>query len=436
MNVLQLDRRHIWHPYSQAQTAEPPIEIVRGRGARLIARDGTEYLDLISSWWVNVHGHAHPAIAQAIAEQARTLEQVIFTDFVHEPAARLAGELAARLPGGLSRVFFSDDGSTAVEVALKLVYQYWANRGEAGRVRLLAFDGGYHGDTFGAMAAGAHSGFFGTFQRLLHQVDFLPFPATWDGDQDPETSEARSLEALEAHLSRHSGQTAGLIIEPLLQGASGMRFCRPQFLQRLSQRLSQAGLPLIFDEVLTGFGRLGAMFACLKAGVTPDITCLSKGLTGGFLPLAVTVCTEEIYREFLGASFDRALAHGHSYTANPLGCAAALASLKLFAEEKSLERVAAMEVVHHQRLERLASHPLVCRPRASGSIAALEVAAPDPGYSSSIGGRLKRLFLERRMLIRPLGNVVYLLPPYCIALEDLHRAYDAIEEVLEGEASS
>ncbi|MBF0143722.1 MAG: adenosylmethionine--8-amino-7-oxononanoate transaminase [Magnetococcales bacterium] len=428
--LIALDRRHVWHPYTQEATAPLPVPVVSGRGAWLTGADGRQYLDLIASWWVITHGHAHPRVARAIARQAETLEQVIFAGFTHEPAVTLARELTALLPPGLGRLFFSDNGSTAVEVALKIACQYALNRG-APRTRFLAFEGGYHGDTFGAMAAGRSSGFFRAFESLMFAVDTLPFPATWEGDEAVGRREAESLVILDAHLERHGEHYAALLVEPLIQGAGGMRFCRPEFLAALAERLRSRDILLIFDEVMTGFGRTGAMFACDKAGVVPDLIALSKGLTAGFLPMAVTVCQERIYEAFLGEEFALALAHGHSFTANLLGCAAAVASLELFAEEGTLARVAAIEAIHRERLRGLQGHPLLRRPRVMGAVAALDLAVADGGYSAKVGPELKRFFLERGLLIRPLGNVVYLMPPYCLEAEALHRAWDGVEAALE-----
>lgn len=428
-NVVDLDRAYVWHPFTQEQTAPAPIEIVAAKGSRLIGANGKEFLDLISSWWVTIHGHAHPRIAQAIAEQARTLEQVIFAGFTHAPAARLATELVRRLPAGLERVFFSDDGSTSVEVAMKMALQFWRNQGETRR-RFLAFEGGYHGDTVGAMSAGRSSGFFDAFEAMLFSVDPLPYPATWEGDDQVEEKECAALSALDAYLERHGPETAALIVEPLVQGASGMRMCRPSFLRALRSRLQQAGVLLIFDEVMTGFGRTGELFACQRAKVTPDIICLSKGLTAGFLPLAVTVCRKEIYQVFLGETFHRAFTHGHSFTANPLGCAAALASLQVFDEENTLAKLSLIEAVHRDALARLALNPKVGRLRLTGTIAAMDIMGEQEGYTSAVGSTLKDYFHTQGLLLRPLGNVVYLLPPYCISEPELRRAYEVIEHAV------
>lgn len=431
MTITTLDRRHVWHPFTQAQTAPDPIPIRSAQGIRLYAEDGREFLDLISSWWVNIHGHAHPTVAAAIAKQAHTLEQVIFAGFTHQPAVQLASQLVQHLPDGLTRVFFSDNGSTAVEVALKIALQYWQNRGASQRTRFLAFEGGYHGDTVGAMSAGKGCGFFDTYGSLLFEVGLLPFPATWDGDTEVEAREQAALARLERYLEEYGDSIAGVIVEPLVQGSAGMRMCRPAFLQALAKRLREVGILLIFDEVMTGFGRTGAMFASLKAQVTPDIICLSKGLTAGFLPMSVTVVREEVYAAFLGETFDRALVHGHSFTANPLGCAAALASLQVFEDEQTLTKLPQIEAWHRQGLALLAGHPLVQRTRVMGTIAAFDVVVQDAGYTSAIGAKLKAFFHERGLLLRPLGNVVYLLPPYCVTGAELRQAYTVVVEALE-----
>lgn len=434
-NLIALDRRHVWHPFTQEQTAPPVTPIASASGATLYGYDGQAYLDLISSWWVVTHGHAHPKIAQAIARQATTLEQVLFAGFTHAPAVKLATALAEKLPEGLDRVFFSDNGSTSVEVAMKMARQYWFNQGKE-RHRFLAFEGGYHGDTVGAMSAGHSSGFFTPFRSMLFSVDLMPFPATWEGDTHVEERENAALHTLDTYLKQHPDECAALLAEPLVQGAAGMRICRPLFLQRLATRLKEAGVLLIFDEVMTGFGRTGTLFACEKAQTTPDIICLSKGLTGGFMPMSVTVCREEIYDAFLGQTFDRAFAHGHSFTGSPLGCAASLASLALFEEENTLDRIAAMACIHQQRLTSLAEHPLVQYPRVMGSIAALDIRASDAGYASRTGLFLRAFFLDHGFLLRPLGNTLYLLPPYCITTTELHRAWDHVEMALQQLSSS
>ena len=305
------DRAFVWHPFTQAKTAAEPIEVASAKGAVLTARDGRDYLDMISSWWVTLHGHAEPRIARAIAVQAQSLEHVIFADVTHAGAAELARRIAALLPGDLERVFFSDNGSTAVEVSLKLSLQYWRNLGRPRR-RIVAFEHGYHGDTFGAMSVGATSGFFEPFRDRLMETLFLPFPATFDGDNEADVREEAALEAARRLFEEHGDEIAAVIVEPLVQGAGGMRMCRPSFLTGLATLVREAGALLIFDEVMTGFGRTGAMFACQRAGVVPDMICLAKGLTGGFVPMAMTACRPGVFDAFLGEDFSKAFAHAHS----------------------------------------------------------------------------------------------------------------------------
>ncbi|MEO0034034.1 MAG: hypothetical protein RLZZ501_57 [Pseudomonadota bacterium] len=429
-DLLALDARHVWHPFTQSATAGVPLVAVSGRGATLVTADGRELLDLVSSWWVNLHGHAHPAIVEAVATQAATLEQVIFADFTHRPAAELAARLAGHLPGDLDRVFFSDDGSTAVEVALKMALQYWRNVGQPGRDRFIGFEGGYHGDTVGAMSAGRSSGFFSAWEGLLFPVETVPFPATWDGDDRVAAREAEALAALDRAFAAQPGRVAAVIAEPLIQGAGGMRMCRPAFLAAVAERVRAAGALLILDEVMTGFGRTGPLFACLKAGITPDLVCLSKGITGGFLPMAATVAREPIHQAFLGASLDVAFLHGHSYTANPLGCAAGLASLDLLEGAACTARRAAIEAIHRDRLDDLARRGRVARTRLCGTVAACTVGAGGAGYGAAIGPKIKAAALGRGLLLRPLGDVLYLLPPYCITDAELHRAWDGIDAIL------
>ena len=419
-DIAELDRRHVWHPFTQSATAPAPEVAVSGSGAVIRTAGGEEILDLISSWWVNLHGHAHPLIAQAVARQAAELEQVVFAEFTHAPAAKLAARLAGLLPGELDRVFFSDDGSTAVEAGLKIALQYFGNRGEDRRRRLLAFDGGYHGDTVGAMSLGRSSGYFRAWEGLLFDVGVVPFPATWQDDPEVEVKEAAALAALEAALD---DTVAAVIIEPLVQGAGGMRMCRPVFLQTLVAKCRQAGVLVIFDEVMTGFGRTGAPFACLKAGVEPDIVCLSKGLTGGFLPMGATVVRETIHQAFRGAEISRAFLHGHSYTANPLGCAAGLASLDLLTSAECQARIATIESVHESRLAAMPAG--AARRRQTGTLAAVDIG--EGGYGGTAAAALKAFFRQHRMLVRPLGATLYFMPPYCIASADLHRAWDVLE---------
>lgn len=430
-DLLAIDRRFVWHPFTQHATERDPIVIAGAKGATLYREDGRELLDLVSSWWTCIHGHGHPALVEALAEQAAKLDHVMFAGFTHEPALRLAEALSARLPSGLTRMFFSDDGSTAVEVALKLAYQYWRNHGETGRTTFLAFEGGYHGDTLGAMSMGRASGFFSLFHDLMCEVRTLPFPATWHGDDEIEAREAEAIEALKRALKENGGGIAALIMEPLLQGASGMRICRPGFVRAVTELAREAGVLVIFDEVATGFGRTGTFFACEQTGVAPDIICLAKGLTAGMLPMSLTVTREDIYEAFLGEGFDKALAHGHSFTANPLACAVGLRSLKLFEEENTLGHVRHIGLRHAQVLRTLAEHPKVHTARVLGTVLAFEIAGGAEGYKSSQSQALRDWYLEHGLNIRPLGATIYLMPPYCITDAEMNRAYAGLIDGLE-----
>jgi adenosylmethionine---8-amino-7-oxononanoate aminotransferase len=420
---------NIWYPFAQAKTALTPLKVKSARGIWLELEDGSQIMDCISSWWVNLHGHAHPKIAEAIYHQAQQLEHVIFAGFTHDPAEQLAEALIAKLPVGFSRVFFSDNGSTAVEVALKMAYQYWVNQNQT-RQAFLAFEGSYHGDTVGAMSVGARSLFSDVYRSLLFDVEYLPFPDTYLGDTSIAEREEQILDQLKNKIHHAPEQYIGIIIEPLVQGAGGMRMCRPEFIQKLSKVAKQFNTLLIFDEVMVGFGRTGDWFACANANVTPDIICLSKGLTGGTLPLSVTVCSEQIYEAFYSDDLLKALYHGHSYTANPLGCAAALASIALLAEAEPAFRQ--MEQLHWQHLQLLRDHPKLERLRVTGTIAAMDIISDRPGYLNPISLHIRQEAIAHKLLLRPLGNVLYLLPPYCITADELALAYEGITAILEG----
>ncbi|WP_265021569.1 adenosylmethionine--8-amino-7-oxononanoate transaminase [Wolbachia endosymbiont (group A) of Icerya purchasi] len=422
MNLSKRDRKIIWHPFTQEKVAKLPIAIKKAHGSYLYDENGKAYLDLISSWWVNLHGHAHPKIAQAIYEQSMTLEHVIFAGFTHEPAVTLCEKLKTLLPDKLSRFFFSDNGSTAVEVALKMAYQYWWNQGNRERTTFLSFEGGYHGDTFGAMSVGVKSGFHDAFSNLLFSVLTIPFPETWDEDEEIENKEEHSLKVLEGHLRAGSHKIAALILEPLVQGASGMRMCRPEFVRKVVNLVRRHGILIICDEVMTGFGRTGTYFAFEQTQIIPDFLCISKGLTGGFLPLALTITTEEVYSAFLSEHFTKAFVHGHSYTANPLGCAAAIASLDSLVKHDTMESIKRIHSIHKKELVNLSEAcKNVERARVTGTIAAFDVHDAQT---------LKIKFLEQGLLIRPLGNSVYLLPPYSISTFELEEAYNKIRNIL------
>jgi len=414
-DIRSADERFIWHPYTQHGLNQAPIPVVRAEGAWLYDETGRRIFDAVSSWWVTLHGHAHPRITAAIAEQAATLEQVIFAGFTHEPAARLAAELIARAPVGLERVFFSDDGSTAVEAAVKIALQYHRNRGEDRRL-VAALENAYHGDTFGAMSVSARGLFTEPFTPLLFDVARLADPVEHD-----------VVASLEQLIDSRGRGLAAVIVEPLLLGAGGMRMWRPDALRGLRDVTAANGIPLIADEVLTGFGRTGPLFACEHAGVSPDIMCLSKGLTGGALPLGATLVRAELFESFRSADRTRTLFHGHSYTANPIACAAALASLSLLDDSCAEER-RRIERSHLRAAKRLAGIRGVENVRVLGTVLALEIRADSAGYLNPVGPALHRAALDRGVLLRPLGNTIYVLPPYCSADSDLAEAYDVIAE--------
>ncbi len=414
-------------------TAEPPLKVRSAEGAYLELEDGRKILDCISSWWVNIHGHAHPEIAAAIYRQAQELEQVIFAGFTHEPAEKLAELLIEALPEPLSHMFFSDNGSTAVEVALKLAFQYYQNQKETRR-KFIAFEGGYHGDTVGSMSIGQGSPFWKKFSPLLFSIELIPFPCTYEdngeGGDSIEIKEKLAIAAIKKVIAENKKQVAAICIEPLVQGAAGMRMCRPEFLRNLKEITEENDMLLIFDEVMTGFGRTGDFFAATKSGVCPDMLCLSKGITGGFLPLSVTVTSNLVFDAFLDSHGEKTFYHGHSYTANPLACAAAIKSWQLLNENK--EQFQTMEALHRKLASYyLAGHKSLKQRRFCGTIFACEIESPEGDhYFNSLSAVLKKRFIEKGCLIRPLGNTIYLMPPYCIGEEALSKAYAAISDLL------
>ncbi|MEX0721315.1 MAG: adenosylmethionine--8-amino-7-oxononanoate transaminase [Balneolaceae bacterium] len=420
--------KNLWHPFTILKDSPEPIKVKSGKGAWLTLEDEREVLDCISSWWVNLHGHAHPEIADAIYEQAQKLEHVIFAGFTHDPAEQLAELLTAKLPGNLNRVFYSDNGSTAVEVGMKIAYQYWKNK-EEDRKTFICFEGAYHGDTFGAMSAGERSVFTEVFQDLLFDVEVLPFPETWMDDTERARKEDEVIEKLEQLLDDDPQKYAGILMEPLVQGAGGMRMCSEEFLQKLHWVNRQFDVLLIFDEVMTGFGRTGDYFACKRAQVEPDIICLSKGITGGFMPLAATVCSDEIYEAFNSRDPVKTFWHGHSYTANPLGCAAGISSIKILEREESFK---SFESLHLKEIEKLKSHPKLEKFRVKGTIAAMDIRnEEEDGYLNSAAKMIKEKCLDEGVLLRPLGNVLYLMPPYCTTAVELKSVYQSIVHLID-----
>lgn len=406
----------IWHPFTQHALAPAPLPVAKGEGAWLILNDGRRILDGISSWWVTTHGHNHPRLMAAIREQTGRLDQVIFAGFTHQPAEDLATELLRIAPPGLSHVFYSDSGSTSVEVALKMALGFWRNRGET-RTRIVALEHAYHGDTIGTMAAGARGVFNAAYEPLLFEVARLPFPA------DP----AATLAALE----REAPGAAALIVEPLLLGAGGMLMYGPETLRAMKAICERHGTLFIADEVLTGFGRTGTLFACEQAGVAPDLLCLAKGLTGGALPLAATLATPAIFEAHYSTDRRKTFFHSSSYTANPIACAAARENLLLWREEPVRERIAALGKMQEERLAPFRADPRFANVRRLGTVAALDLKVSDPGYLADAGPRLMAHFLAAGVLLRPLGNTIYVLPPYCITAAELDMIYAAIADCVQ-----
>lgn len=399
----------IWHPYTQMLTAAPPIPIVRAKGAYLYAEDGTAYLDAISSWWVNLHGHAHPHIAKKIAAQASTLEHVMFAGFTHAPAVDLAEKLTHLTR--MDKIFYSDNGSTAIETALKMVLQSWHNQGLK-KKHFLSFKGAHHGETFGAMSVSGKTIFNLPFWDYLFPVKTLDPPQ--EGEEDQFLSDLKK--------EVQTGTIAGFIFEPLILGPGGMQPYSRSALNNALQLCSEHGVPTIADEVMTGFGRIGPLFACDALEHQPDLLCLSKGITGGFLPLGATLCKQKIYESFLSSSPAKAFLHGHSYTANPIGCAAALASLELLLKPECEAQREMIAALHQKFCAQYQSHPALVRCESLGTILILEYKG-NPGYFNPLKERLSSYFLSQKILIRPLGNVVYVMPPYCITEQELDYIY-------------
>jgi adenosylmethionine-8-amino-7-oxononanoate aminotransferase len=406
---------------TQHATAARAIAIDHAQGTYLYTKDGRTVIDAISSWWVITHGHTHPKIVEAIQTQAAKLEQVIFSGFTHDPAEELSHKLIELAGAPLSRVFFSDSGSMAVETALKMVIGYFEHTGQNTAIekrKIIALDGGYHGDTFGAMSAGAPSIYNALYEPYLFDVEHLPFPS--------DESLSKTIRVFEKHLK--NGDVAALIVEPLVQGASGMNIYTPAALKALYDLCQKYDVFFIVDEIMTGFGRTGTMFACDHAGITPDIMCLSKGLTAGFLPMSVTLCTEKIYDAFLHKDRSKMLLQSSSYAGNPIACAAALANIKLWESEDVLGRIVGIERSHQEARQWFDTRPDIENVRVMGSIFAFDVKtdAGDFGYLSNIRDTLYNYYLDHDVLLRPLGNTVYILPPYCIEKHELERIYDTI----------
>ena len=409
----------IWHPFTQHGLGEPIPIVTHAEGAALYTSDGRRVVDAISSWWVTTHGHCNSRIMTAIADQAARLDQIIFAGWSHEPAEAVAAGLRRLMPEDLTRVFFSDSGSTSVEVALKMALGYWLNRGEP-RHRILVLEHGYHGDTIGAMSVGARGAFNRAYEPLLFDVATIPFPAAG--------VEQATLDALEAACR---DRPAAFIVEPLILGAGGMLIYPPRVLAQMRAICAAHAVLFIADEVMTGWGRTGTLLACEQADIVPDILCLSKGLTGGAVPLAVTMATEPIYAAHVSTDRARMFFHSSSYTANPIACAAAAANLEIWFDEPVLDRVAALAERQRTQLDALAALDGVHNARALGTITAVELGEASGTYLSHAAPKLSAVFRECNVLLRPLGNTVYVMPPYCIGDEDLRAIYAAIEQSVE-----
>lgn len=426
MNLIERDKKYVWHPFTQQKNMPSPIAITKAQGSYLFDENGNAYLDAISSWWVNVHGHAHPYIAQKIYEQALQLEHIIFAGFTHEPAVTLAERLLKILPGNFAKIFYSDDGSTSTEVAIKMSIQYWWNiqstvdgqQSTEKRNKLLAFKNSYHGDTFGSMSVSDRSVFTLAFHDVLLDVIFI------------DTPDENNISSIKETIAGNADAIAAFIYEPLVQGAGGMKMYNSVLMDELLMFIKEKNIICIADEVMTGFGRTGKMFASEYMQTMPDIICLSKGLTGGTMALGVTACTEKIYTAFVHDDATKTFFHGHSFTANPIACAAANASLDLFEKNKtikSVEHITEQNIAFAQQIRQLNGIKNV---RVLGSILAFEIEQGEDVYLNSISSIITQKSLDKGVYLRPLGNTVYIMPPYCITDEELNKLYDVILSVL------
>lgn len=412
----------IWHPFTQHGLGEPIPEVVRAEGATVYTDDGRAIIDAISSWWVQTHGHCHPKIVAAIQQQSASLDQVIFAGWTHEPAQQLASGLSEFLPEDLDHIFFSDSGSTAVEVALKMALGFWHNQGHP-RHRILVMDHSYHGDTIGAMSIGARGVFNKAYAPLLFDVGSIPFPE--------QGAEQTTLDALTAFCTDEDNPPAALIIEPLILGAGGMKVYSPETLAEMHRICARHDVLFIADEVMTGWGRTGTVFACEQAGITPDIMCMAKGLTGGLIPLAVTAASAAIYDAHFSEDRSKMFFHSSSFTANPIACAAANANLQIWRDEPVKERIDHIVKRHESFAHQLSEHPNISAIRQCGTILAFEIDDASGNYMSTLGPQLLQFFAGRNVLLRPLGNTIYIMPPYCISDEQLSKIYRVIEEAID-----
>ncbi|QIH39110.1 adenosylmethionine--8-amino-7-oxononanoate transaminase [Flavobacterium sp. Sr18] len=421
MNLTDRDRQYLWHPYTQHKTAALPIAIKKGKCALLWDENNKEYIDAIASWWVNPYGHSNTFIADAIYKQLTTLEHVLFGGFTHEPAILVADKLMEILPKNQQKIFFSDNGSTAVEVAIKVALQYFFNKGEK-RTTIIAFENAFHGDTFGAMAASGISFFIEAFQGMFINVVRIPVPV--------KGQEQESYDALQSVIE--NSNCAGFIFEPLVQGAAGMVMYEPESLDKLMRICQDNNVLTIADEVMTGFGKTGKTFATDYLVEKPDMMCLSKALTGGTIPMAITTFTQDLFDAFYDDDINKALFHGHTFTANPTGCAAALASLELLQTSEMQANIIRVNKSHLDFQERIKNHKKVTATRVLGVIFALEIKTESSAsYYGTLRNKLYDFFIENGVILRPVGNIVYILPPYVITDEQLQKVYHVVEKALE-----
>ncbi|MBC2837971.1 adenosylmethionine--8-amino-7-oxononanoate transaminase [Robiginitalea sp. SC105] len=418
-NLSQRDAKHIWHPLTQHKTHAKSHALSRASGVYLYDTEGKAYIDAISSWYTAVYGHCNDRITGPVAAQMQQLDQVVFSGFTHEPAVRLSEKLIARLPGNQEKLFFSENGSTAVEVAIKMALQYHHNLG-APRPVLLAFESGFHGDTFGALSVSGLSVYNGPFEGMALEVRRIPVPR--------DAAATESLHALERVLEE--APVAGFIYEPLVQGAAAMKTHDPEGLGKILLRVRESGALLIADEVMTGFGKTGTFFASEQLPLSPDLICLSKALTAGLLPMGITSCSAAVFGAFYSDSIEKGFFHGHTYTANPLACSAALAALELLETAEMQQNIARITASHAEFARKVSQHPRVREARHIGVIFAMDLAVEGERYGN-LRDTLYSFFMDRGVYLRPLGNTVYILPPYVITNEELQKLYQALEEVLE-----
>jgi len=421
MTLTEKDQKYLWHPYTQHKTAAVPIAIAKGEGALLWDENNKEYIDAIASWWVNPFGHSNKFIADAIYKQLTTLEHVLFGGFTHEPAISVAEKLMQLLPSNQKKIFFSDNGSTAVEVAIKVALQFFYNKGEK-RTTIIAFENAFHGDTFAAMAASGISFYTQAFQGMFIDVVRIPVPV--------KGQEQASFNALEEVIKSHN--CAGFIFEPLVLGAAGMVMYEPENLDKLITICKKNNVLTIADEVMTGFGKTGKTFACDYLKTQPDMLCLSKALTGGTIPMAITTFTQELFDGFYSDDINKALFHGHTFTANPTGCAAALASMELLQTQEMQDNISRINKRHLAFESEIKDHPKVATTRVLGVIFALEIkSGSEESYYGTLRNKLYDFFIQNGVIMRPVGNIVYILPPYIMTEGQLDKVYQTITKALE-----